>query len=83
MKSLILIFLAVCLFSCKSKDQQFCDCLKAGDALNTFSQKLFKGNVSVKESEKMAKLKEKKKVACQKYQIMNGKKMLELKKECN
>ncbi len=68
--------------SCSQKDEQFCKCLKAGDKLNAFSSKLFNKNVTPKLQKEMQKLRARKKSACENYQTMDGKTMLELKSKC-
>ena len=68
--------------SCSQKDEQFCKCLKAGDELNAFSSKLFNKDVTTKLQKEMQKLRASKTTACKNYQTMDGKKMLELKSEC-
>lgn len=84
MNKLTFLFTLLILASCSSKDEQFCNCLKAGDELNTFSSKLFDNKVITPElHRKMQTLKAAKTKACQNYQTMDGKKMLELKEECN
>ncbi len=82
MKIIISFSIFIILSSCSSKDQKFCDCLKAGDELNQYSSKLFNKVITPKLHKEMMELKAKKKSACKNYQTMNGKKMMELKGEC-
>lgn len=83
MKTFYYIVATISLFSCTSKDQQFCDCLKAGEDLNNKTKIVFNQVVTQKLHKEIQDLKAKKKSACENYQTMSGKKMLELKKECN
>lgn len=82
MKTIIFFATFLILFSCSSKDQQFCDCMKAGEELNDFSSTLFKKVITPELHKKMMDLKEKKNTACKNYQTMSGAKMMELKAEC-
>ncbi len=70
------------LFSCSHKDEQFCDCLKAGEELNEYSSKLFDEVITPEIQKKMQELKAKKTTACKNYQKMGGPEMLELKENC-
>lgn len=82
MKYIFLFSSILLMVSCSQKDEQFCKCLKAGDELNAFSSKLFNKNVTPKLQKEMQKLRATKTAACKNYQTMDGKKMLELKSEC-
>ena len=83
MKYIFFLSSILLMTSCSQKDEQFCKCLKAGDELNDFSSKLFNENVTPKLQKEMQKLRAAKTSACKNYQTMDGKKMLELKSECN
>lgn len=76
------LILALVLGSCSSGNTPFCDCMKAGEELNEFSQTLFEKEVTPKEAEKMKSLREKKDELCAAYVTMGGQEMLELKKDC-
>jgi len=83
LKTKIVPFMKTFLFiSCSNKDQQFCDCLKAGEELNDKTKTVFNHVVTQKLHKEIQELKAKKKSACKDYQTMSGKDMLELKKEC-
>ena len=82
MKYIFLFSSIMLMASCSQKDEQFCKCLKAGDELNAFSSKLFNKDVTPKLQKEMQKLRATKTSACKNYQTMDGKKMLELKSEC-
>jgi hypothetical protein len=82
MKKIIFLSSILIGVSCSSKDQQFCDCLKSGDSLNTFSSKLFDKEITPNLQKQLQKLKSTKASACKDYQIMSGEKMLKLKAEC-
>jgi hypothetical protein len=78
----VLFIAALFLFSCTSKDTQFCKCLEAGDALNNFSSELLQAEVDQAKADKLNALKKAKKEACADYQTMKGEEMLKRKKEC-
>lgn len=79
----ILIISTICLLSaCNSKDEQFCDCLKAGEELNVFSSDLMQGKITKEKADKLKKLKSLKADACKDYQTMSGPEMLEKKAAC-
>ncbi len=82
MKTIFLIAITALLFSCSNKDEQFCNCLKAGEELNDKTKTVFNHVVTQKLHKEIQELKSKKKSACNDYQTMSGKDMLELKKEC-
>lgn len=83
-KSLIIISVLFMLFSCSSKDEQFCKCMKAGEELNAFSSSLkYKDIVSAEQvKKKMLNLRKALKKECKNYQKMSGDKMLKLKEAC-
>ena len=80
-KSVILISLVI-FASCSSKDEQFCECLNAGEELNNASAKMLTGEVTKEDAAALKKLKDKKKKACVNYQTMNGDEMLKRKEKC-
>ena len=82
MKYFIVISSVILLSSCNSKDQQFCNCLQAGEELNEHSLTLFNESVTPESAKKLKDLKAKQKKACADYQMMGGPEMLERKKEC-
>lgn len=78
-----LLPIAVVLFTaCSSKDEQFCECLRAGEELNTASQKFMTKSPSKEDQEKISALKDKKKEACTNYQEMSGEEMRTRKEAC-
>ncbi len=82
MKVFIFTVISLLICSCNSKDQQFCDCLQAGEELNNKTKTVFNQVITQKLHNEIQDLKAKKKSACENYQTMSGKKMLELKNEC-
>jgi uncharacterized membrane protein YheB (UPF0754 family) len=77
---LVFIFL---LISCSSeKDEQFCNCLKAGQELNDFSSRLFSEEITEAKAKQLKELKAKQKKECVDYQTMSGEEMLQKKSEC-
>lgn len=82
MKKIFTIISVLFLFSCSSKDEQFCACLKAGDELNQFSSELFTKEIGKEDADKLKDLKNKKKQECKNYQTMKGPEMLEKKSSC-
>jgi len=82
MKKIIIITSLLALTACNSKDQKFCECLKAGEQLNNFSSTLFNNDITPEMKRKMERLKKEKNDACKDYELMSGDKMLELKKAC-
>lgn len=83
MKKLFYILPIALLFSCSGKDEQFCKCLEAGDALNSYSVDLLEGDVDEKKANELKRLKEVKKEACADYQTMSGEEMLKRKNDCS
>ena len=71
------------LISCSGKDEQFCKCLEAGEALNAYSVELWETSVDAEKAKELKRLKAEKKKACADYQTMSGEEMLERKKECS
>jgi len=82
MKKIILFTSLILLSSCSSKDEQFCNCLKAGDKLNSFSSNMFYKEITPKLEKEMQLLRATKASACKDYLTMDGEKMLEFKEEC-
>lgn len=64
------------------KDDQFCKCLKAGEELNDFTEKLWDREPTKEDEAKMKKLKAKSDKECANYQMMSGDEMLRRKKLC-
>ena len=57
--------------------------MHAGDELNNFSAEILeKDEISPSTQVKMLELKNAKQKACEKYELMSGPEMLELKREC-
>jgi hypothetical protein len=75
------ISLLALLVSC-SDNTKICDCLEAGEKLQSFSVKMFSREASTKDLSEMKRLKKEQMQKCKDFQTMDGKKMLELKKEC-
>lgn len=77
-----ILLAGIILFSCSSKDQEFCNCLKAGEELNDFSATLFTKDITKKEADKLKSLKATQKSKCANYQTMTGAEMLKRMNEC-
>jgi hypothetical protein len=75
------ISLLAILVSC-SDNTKICDCLEAGEKLQSFSVKMFTREASSKDLTEMKRLKKIQLEKCKDFQTMDGKKMLELKEEC-
>jgi hypothetical protein len=75
------ISLLALLVSC-SDNTKICDCLEAGEKLQSFSVKMFSREASTKDLSEMKRLKKEQMQKCKDFQTMDGKKMLELKEEC-
>lgn len=82
MKNLLILSSILILSACNSKDEQFCECLKAGEALNAFSSTLMQGKITKEKADKLKQLKALKSDACRDYQTMSGPEMLERKADC-
>ncbi len=65
-----------------AKDEQFCECLEAGDALNEASQHFMTEIPTEKDQQNIQELKEKKTEACKNYTEMSGEEMRTRKKAC-
>lgn len=83
MKKLLVFVVVAGLFSCSSKDDQFCKCMQAGEELNEFSAKMLSEEVTAEKAAKMKELKEIKKKECVDYQTMMGDEMLKRKANCD
>ena len=75
------ISLLALLVSC-TDNTKICDCLEAGEKLQSFSVKMFTREASSKDLTEMKRLKKEQKKKCKDFQTMDGKQMLELKEEC-
>ena len=64
------------------KDEQFCACLNATDALNEVSSKLMGGDISEEDRKKVVELRVEKKKLCEKYETMSGKENAKRKELC-
>ena len=82
MKKISLIIVVLLLASCHSKDEQFCNCLQAGEELNNYASTLLKQNISKEMASKLITLKKAKKQACAGYQTMSGEEMMKKKAAC-
>jgi hypothetical protein len=82
MKTILFSFSILILFSACSDNTKICDCLEAGEKLQSFSVKMFSREASTKDLSEMKRLKKIQLEKCKDFQTMDGKKMLELKKEC-
>lgn len=82
MKNLLIISTILILSACNSKDEQFCECLKAGEELNVYSSSLLQEEITKEKSDKLKNLKKLKTEACKDYQTMDGPEMLKKKAEC-
>jgi hypothetical protein len=80
--SVLFGIVAIVLFSCGSKDEQFCECMKVGEEFNQTSKEILVKGESSKLVAKFKALKSKKEKVCKKYETMGGKEMLERKAEC-
>lgn len=83
MKKVLIPGLIAVLVACSSKDEQFCKCLKAGEELNEYSNKMLTEEVTQEKADKLKALKDTKKKECADYQTMKGDEMLKRKAECN
>lgn len=83
MKKALISGMVLLLTACNSKDDQFCKCLKAGEELNAYSNKLLTEEVTQEKADKLKVLKDTKKKECADYQTMKGDEMLKRKAECN
>lgn len=83
MKKALISGMVLLLTACNSKDDQFCKCLKAGEDLNAYSNKLLTEEVTQEKADKLKVLKDTKKKECADYQTMKGDEMLKRKAECN
>lgn len=64
------------------KDEQFCKCMEAGEALNAFSETIWKKTPTAEDASKMNELKANKEKECKDYQTMDGKEMIKRKEKC-
>lgn len=83
MKMKKLFFVLLTLTACGSDpDSSICECLEAGKKLNEFSSEILSRKINRNDEVKLRKMKSVKEEKCMDFQSMDGKKMLELKKEC-
>jgi hypothetical protein len=81
LKSTILIILTLSFTGCTS-NEEICACLEAGKNLNDYASKLITKEVNEQELKKMEDLKSAKNKKCAAFKTMDGKKMMELKADC-
>jgi hypothetical protein len=79
---IIVLFSVLFLAACSGKDEQFCQCLSAGETLNEYTQQFFDKTPSAAERSKTLELKTAKSDACKDYQLMSGAIMRQKKKQC-
>lgn len=77
-----ILFLTLVLFSCANKQEQFCSCLKAGEALNNYAQKILQEDLTGANVKKLRELRQMKKEACSDFETMAGDQLLQLKAAC-
>lgn len=78
----VLVISVLFLTACSSRDEQFCECLQAGDALNKESQKFMSELPTEEDAARINELKQEKTDACKNYTEMAGDEMRRKKKEC-
>ena len=81
LKSTILLILMLSFTGCSS-NEEICGCLEAGKNLNDYASKLLTKEVNEQELKKMENLKSEKNKKCAAFETMDGKKMMELKADC-
>ena len=81
MKLFLLLMLTFSFTACTS-NEEICACLEAGKHLNDYASKLLTKEVNEKELKKMEDLKSAKNKKCAAFKTMDGKKMMELKADC-
>ena len=78
----VLFFSLVFALTSCSSNTEICSCLDAGKKLESFSSQLLQRDVTKTDLNKMKTLKADQQKKCADFQTMDGKKMLELKEEC-
>ena len=78
----LLVGTALCLLSCSSQDDAFCNCLSATESLNNYTEKLMSKQATAEEAEKVKELRNEKDKACKAYETMDGPTMLKKKEAC-
>lgn len=68
--------------SCSSGDEQFCECLKLSDQLNSRSQEALNTSVTEKQALEIRKLSAERKEKCADYGQMDGEQLRELQSHC-
>jgi hypothetical protein len=81
-KKTILVFILLLSFTACSSNEEICACLEAGKNLNDYASKLLTKEVNEQELKKMENLKSEKNKKCDAFKTMDGKKMMELKEDC-
>jgi hypothetical protein len=76
------LFLLLVLISCGNKQEKFCSCLNAGEALNNYAQKMLKEELTSAKVKKLTELRQMKKEACNDFETMAGDQLLQLKAAC-
>ena len=72
----------ILLTACSNKDEGFCECLEAGEALNNYTITVLENDTHDADREKLKTLRDAKKKACEAYESMGGGKLLKLKEDC-
>jgi hypothetical protein len=68
--------------SCSKRDDEFCNCMEAGEKLNQFSNELLQRGANQEDEVKIKGLRAAKDSACVDFYTMGGDAMREKKKEC-
>jgi hypothetical protein len=83
MKKIMILFMGIVLLNaCSSKDEKFCECLKASEAFESVNRKVLAGKRDDRTLKEAISLKKEKEKVCEDYLYMDGQTMLEKKKDC-
>ena len=78
----LIIIVALFFVSCSGGDNQFCECMNAGEELNNYSSELLSNGVENVNEREMNKLRSKKDSLCSPYELMGGDDLSALKESC-
>ncbi|MDX2359412.1 MAG: hypothetical protein QNK23_01305 [Crocinitomicaceae bacterium] len=82
MKYILITLSILIITACSSKDDQFCECMTAGEELSIYGEQFMERGPSEEEVKKWEELRTTQSTACLDYQEMSGDEMRQRKEEC-
>ena len=79
---MLVVCSALLMYACSSKDDQFCECMSAGEELSEFGAQFMEESPTEEETAEWEELRAAQSTACIDYQEMSGDEMRQRKDEC-